>query len=312
MSGRSRKKNSVKNDSSAGITNANGSAMADQSTTANTVDNNTDTTTTATTEQSMVKPNNTQVTQREQFEATVMASLEKLLAGQEQLKSDLDTFKKDITKSVEFQGEEIDELKENTDKMATQLNNACQNITRHSNHIGKLWEEVNKSERFSRRNNFRVVGYPESEGENVIEIVKDILITKFDFDDIEIERAHRDGRVRHYSGSLKKPRHILIRLLRYGDKVRIMKGWRQCLKTESFRITDDLTKVDLEEKQKWKEEVAELYKRGTKLRFSGGIWRDNAGKRAPFYKHTGNPFVEITEGQMDIEKGTWIPSKNAE
>ncbi len=171
--------------------------------------------------------------------------------------------------------------------MATQLDNAFDNITRQDKLVQKLFDEVNKSERFSRRNNLRIVGLPESEGENVIEIVKDILITKFGFDQnyIEIERAHRSGSLK------KKPRHILIRLLRYVDKVRVMKSWRQCLKDQSYRITDDLTQVDLEEKLKWKEEVSELYKRGIKLRFSGGMWRDDAGRRAPFYSHTGNPFI---------------------
>ena len=89
----------------------------------------------------------------------------KILAGQEQLKKELDSFKKDITQSVEFQGEEISDLKDKTDKIATHLNNVSQNITTHDKHIEKLYEEQNKSERFSRRNNLRIVGYPESEGE---------------------------------------------------------------------------------------------------------------------------------------------------
>lgn len=37
---------------------------------------------------------------------------------------------------------------------------------------------------------------------------------------------------------------------------------RDALKGEKLRIVDDLTKVDLEEKQKWKEEVKELYNKG--------------------------------------------------
>ena len=51
-----------------------------------------------------------------------MASLEKILAGREQLKKELDSFKKDITQSVEFQGEEINDLKDKTEKMALHLN----------------------------------------------------------------------------------------------------------------------------------------------------------------------------------------------
>ena len=309
---RSGRISSVKNDHSAGNMNANVSAMTDQSTTVSVVDNNTVTISDQSAERSSMAKPNTQATQRarDQFEITVMASLEKILAGQEQLKKELDSFKKDITQSVEFQGEEISDLKDKTDKMATHLNNVSQNITTHDKHIEKLYEEQNKSERFSRRNNLRIVGYPESEGENVRETVQHILITKFGFEDIEIERAQRDGKVRHYSGPNKgKPRHILIKFLRYGDKVKILKSWRQCLSGESYRVTDDLTRVDLEEKQKWREEVAELYKRGIKLRFIGGMWRDSAGKRASFYKHTGNPFMDVQEGFMDIKTGTFTRIK---
>ena len=82
---------SVKNgDVTAGNMNANVSAMTDQSTTVSVklVDNNTITTSVQSAERpSMAKPN-TQATQRapDQFEITVMASLEKILAGQDQFK----------------------------------------------------------------------------------------------------------------------------------------------------------------------------------------------------------------------------------
>ena len=74
MTPRSRKKLTVKNDGSAGISNANGSAMADQSTTANTVASspaNNMVNTSAieqTAEQSPVAKPST-ATQREQFES---------------------------------------------------------------------------------------------------------------------------------------------------------------------------------------------------------------------------------------------------
>jgi hypothetical protein len=136
---------------------------------------------------------------------------------------------------------------------------------------------VNKVERFTRRNNIRIVGYPESDGEKVKAIVDDIFTSKFGMENVEIERAHRDGKV--ING---RPRHILIKLLRYSDKVNIFTTWRVSLKGESYRIADDLTKVDLEEKRKWTEEVTVLYKQGVKLRFSGGMWRNKHGKKAPF------------------------------
>ncbi len=52
--------------------------------------------------------------QSEKFEATVTACLQKLIAGQEEIKSDLESFKRDVTRSVEFMSQEIEELKESS------------------------------------------------------------------------------------------------------------------------------------------------------------------------------------------------------
>ena len=70
-----------------------------------------------------------------------------------------------------------------------------------------------------------------------------------------------------------KPRHILIKLLSYRDKVDIMKRAREATKDENYFFTDDLTKEDLQEKMKWSKYVQELYHKDTKLRFYAGKWR---------------------------------------
>ena len=70
-------------------------------------------------------------------------------------------------------------------------------------------------------------------------------------------------------GEINQGAYLLIQLLHYTDKVTI-KAWKQCSKENGYKIADDLTKVDLNEKQhKWRE-VNDLYSRGLKLRFSGG------------------------------------------
>ena len=113
---------------------------------------------------------------------------------------------------------------------------------------------MNSLERYSRRNNIRLVGYPEMRGENTREIVNIILTEKFDMEDVELERVHRDGKIRHEPRNRgpNRPRHILIKLLRYQDNVEIMKNRKECLKKDdNYYIVDDLTRKDLEEKQKW-------------------------------------------------------------
>ncbi|KAJ8018113.1 hypothetical protein HOLleu_44072 [Holothuria leucospilota] len=61
-------------------------------------------------------------------------------------------------------------------------------------------------------------------------------------------------------------------------KVDIMKKRRTVLNGKPFSIVDDLTKMDLTERKKWAPQVKQLYDSGTRLRFSGGKWRDSAGK----------------------------------
>ena len=86
--------------------------------------------------------------------------------------------------------------------------------------------------------------------ENAREIVDTIFTEKFDMEDVELEIVHRDGKIRHgpRNRGPNRPRHILIKLLRYQDKVEIMKNRKECLKDDSYYIADDLTRKDLEEK----------------------------------------------------------------
>ena len=132
----------------------------------------------------------------------------------------------------------------------------------------------NKSERFSRRNNVRLVGVPEApQGvrEDPVTIVEEILHTKFNVN-TKVERAHRDGR--KVDG---RPRHILLKFLSYREKVDVMRRARETLRDENYFFTDDLTPTDLEEKKKWSKRVQEMYNKGTKLRFFSGKWRQAGG-----------------------------------
>ncbi|KAJ8025020.1 hypothetical protein HOLleu_35107 [Holothuria leucospilota] len=130
-------------------------------------------------------------------------------------------------------------------------------------------DQINKQERFSRRNNLRIVGFKTEAEENPIEIAKEVF-TKAGVENCRIERAHRDGRV--VEG---RNRHILVKVSFYMDKVTLLRNSRSHLSQEGYYLTDDLTLIDLKEKRKYSREVAELYRSGTKLRFFGGRWRSS-------------------------------------
>ena len=151
-----------------------------------------------------------------------------------------------------------------TKEIEEEIENMKITLSRHTS-------DANKVERFSRRNNFRIVGIPEAKGnerEDGPKLVENVIRENFGMD-IKVERAHRDGK------KADRPRHILVKMLSYRDKVDIIekcakKPWEQT-------ILHDLTKADLEEKKKWRKEVKELYSNGTKLRFFAGKWRTSNG-----------------------------------
>lgn len=235
------------------------------------------------------------------FEKMVKSSLKVIMDGQVSIRKDFETFRKDIIQAVEFQGEQIDELQTKTKTMATDIvdvntkvDNAWDTIYVQQKHHFELNNAIQNLERHSRRNNLRIIGVPEVDGENVENTVNQIF-AKFGREDIEIERAHRDGRRFRPRGrnQIERPRHILVKILRYKDKIDLMKRKRECLKDENYHIVEDLIKGDLEEKKFWSQKVFELYQQGIKLRFVGGLWRDKTGKKAPFYADEphGSPIV---------------------
>lgn len=67
----------------------------------------------------------------------------------------------------------------------------------------------------------------------------------------------------------------LIKLLRGNDYADLADGLQKCVNDVK---EDDLTKLDLQEKRRWKNQVNELYQQGTRLRFAGGCWRGVDGK----------------------------------
>ncbi|KAJ8020004.1 hypothetical protein HOLleu_41823 [Holothuria leucospilota] len=182
----------------------------------------------------------------------------------------LKQLEKDLGSAVDFQANRIDDLER---KFLTLEKSCSENdIGNLQNRLKSQADQINKLERMSRRNNFRLVGCPCEENEKCGDIVQSILTEKFKMTAVHIERAHRDGR-----GNNCRSPHILVKCLSYKDKMNILRNARSVLRDESFFILDDLTKADLREKKKWSREVKELYDMGTKLRFTAGHWRDNHG-----------------------------------
>ena len=120
----------------------------------------------------------------------------------------------------------------------------------------ELEEQLSVQEDRNRRCNLRIDGMKEYEGETEIELeekVKKLFKEKLEIEkDIEIQRIHRTGQ--RYQG---KPRTVIFNLLRYKDKVDILKQGRK-LKGSKIWINEDFSKRTLNIRKK---KLAEIKRR---------------------------------------------------
>lgn len=190
--------------------------------------------------------------------------------------AELQKIRKEFGKAIEKNTKDIKGLKaENVD-----FRDRCQSLERKVADISKTQmdqlKQINKQERFSRRNNLRIVGKDSSPNEDCLKIASEVF-TKVGVQDCVVERAHRDGRQMEH-----RSRHILVKVAHFQDKVSILKNARPALRSEDYYIIDDLTKADLMEKRKWLPKVNDLFRSGVRLHFSGGCWRAQGGKPYEF------------------------------
>ena len=200
-------------------------------------------------------------TKMEQFESFVREALTEIREGQVELRNRIEKLESNINESIEFQSKRIDALESkvaDVDQLVTKMSSCERTLAEHS-------ELINKLERFSRRNNLRVIGFPQQKGEDCLMLAKNHL-SKFDLADAKLERAHRDGP--KIDG---KPQHLLIKLNCYQDKIKVLQEQRRVLSSDPFFCVEDLTKLDLREKRKWSTQVSVAYKEGKKYRFVAGI-----------------------------------------
>ncbi|KAI8511874.1 hypothetical protein Bbelb_109740 [Branchiostoma belcheri] len=195
-----------------------------------------------------------------EFERFVRDALKDLLKGQCDLKTKVESFEASVNNSLEHIFERVEKLETKNETLETKTK-------QQESVVEQLVEKCNTLERFSRRNNFRIVGVPVSRGENCIYVVSEILKNDFNLESATIERAHRDGKG-------------------FRDKVAVMIKAKNALREKDYYVVDDLTKDDLREKKKWKTEVAAAYSRGGKCRFFAGKWRGGDGVPIKFSDKT--------------------------
>ena len=152
----------------------------------------------------------------------------------------LEEKEREFQESLEFtqdiMDKKIETHKEQLEKKMEDIENNGMAV--HMTKVKELEEDLRRLEDRNRRNNLRVDGVRENEGEswNETEIkVKKLLRDRLKIDDVIIERAHRMGKK-----NKDKPRTIIFKLLSYKDKERIMKN-RKMLKNTGIFINEDFS-----------------------------------------------------------------------
>ncbi|XP_065650688.1 uncharacterized protein LOC136078805 [Hydra vulgaris] len=135
-------------------------------------------------------------------------------------------------------------LKEENENQNTDLKKTNKQMIKYEKIQKDIEERENEKNRFrqledrQRRNNLRIEGVKENDNENwddtEVKIIN-LLENNLNVKDVIIERAHRTGII-----DIKKPRTIVIKLLNYKDKVKILKNANK-LKGSGIYINEDFS-----------------------------------------------------------------------
>jgi len=161
---------------------------------------------------------------------------------------------------------EITDIKSDVSGLKQEQENIKKRVTQtdlENKRLQNLEDQVQNLERKSRERNLRLVGYREREGEDCVKIVENILPMLNVGSCVEV--AHRTGRTAE-----DKPRHIIFRVRTLQNKIDIQKRQRESLKDKDFFIVDDLTKHDLEVKQRLQPVIRDARSKGKKWIFKNG------------------------------------------
>ena len=177
---------------------------------------------------------------------------------------------RDITQSLDFESDRVTTVEKTISVMQQELNAQSRELHTMSTAMVNLQSQVLDLERYTRGYNIRIFGVNESQGEVCKEKVDRILADKFAVESA-IENAHRTGKAE--SG---RPRPIIARFYSRFTRRAVMRVAKEKLHNTNIRFVDDLTKTDLEEKNRLKPFMAELYEKGKKPRFvQGRLYSNN-------------------------------------
>ena len=171
----------------------------------------------------------------------------------------------ELTVSLQFTQKEVDDLKQENKHLKEEIKQARNNASSVKtgdigDRVEKLSRRVDYQEDYSRRNNIRIHGVPESSWENwemTQEKVGRMLRDQLGLEEVQLERAHRVGAPNHSSASgPSRPRTIITRFTRFTDREQALRNSAK-LRNTNIYINEDLCEASVQIR---KEKLPELKK----------------------------------------------------
>lgn len=172
--------------------------------------------------------------------------------------SDVQRIQSDLEIRITDVEQEVKGLKHDNETLRLDIDYLSDQLDFKSSIIDNLDKDVEKLERYSRRDTIRVFGLAERVNERydnikqyVINSVLKVACPDIEWSEDDIVRTHRIGYTMDYrhgnsngtgeGNENDKPRILLIKFLHWDKKMKVLKG-REPLRAAGIRVSDDLTK----------------------------------------------------------------------
>ena len=177
--------------------------------------------------------------------STGQAALEEKMSGPETRVNTNASAIGNITESLEFESDNIKDLTSEIHGLKSNLKTRDTEIEDAKREISLMQSEINALERYTRGFNIRIMGMTEHEDEDCVASIQNLLHDSFDITEPVIENTHRVESTR-----VGKPRQIIACFHSRATRRYIMTKARERLQNTQYRIVDDLTAKDLDEKRR--------------------------------------------------------------
>ncbi|XP_076819925.1 uncharacterized protein LOC143465476 isoform X2 [Clavelina lepadiformis] len=141
------------------------------------------------------------------------------------------------------------------DRLMTDVNKTRTNVLSQREHIETL-------EQYSKRYNLRFLGVPESNDEDLIETIKQIIQ-----ETMGVTLRDTIAEAARIKNENVQPRPILVKFSKWNDKTKVL--YRRKTLPESMSIEDDLTQAQRERRKKLRKIAAHAEQEGKKIKWSG-------------------------------------------